>query len=304
MEERRQELGLTTSGLVRSIDWMSAAPLSRYRQGNANRSCQFAIGLLRWVGRSPESFSPGMADGPECCLPDFGPYSLRFNMATLWLAVEDQRSDLGLTWKEVGEDTNFPDAENIRRECYGITMHDLMNVVRWLGRPATSFTYPSGLAPARPGSAAYGGPEKAAAESNAPHLGQVYMMGTRGKADEEIAEFALTRGGFANICYTIMMGLRTRPAGEDYDIALELGEGLSWTMRSLGGRTSFDHRAKKSATSRLEATPADFMRLVFADLDPGQACASGRVRVEGDVDHVVRVFESFAAHQYPQPVEV
>lgn len=298
VEARRQELGLTPSGLVRSIDWLSAAPLGRYRQGNPNTSCQFAIGLLRWLGESPERFSPGMVDGPECRLPDFGPYSLRFNMATLWLAVEERRSHHGLTWEEVGDQTFYSDVENIRRQCYGITMHDLMNVARWLGRPAASFIYPSGLGPARPGSAAYGGPERAAEESAAPHLGLVYMAGTRGKTDQEIAEFALSRGGFANICYTILMGLRLLPSGPDYEVSLDLGEGLTWTVRSSGGRTSFVQRMKKSATSSMQATPADFMRLVFQELDLEAAYASGRLKVEGDLDPVATVFRSYGSLRY------
>lgn len=290
---RRLEFGLTPSGLVRSVDWMSAASLARYQQGNPNMSCQFAIGLLRWLGQSPEKFSPGMVDGPECRLPDLGPYSLRFNMAALWLAVEERRLDRGMTWEQVRDQTLFPEVEDIRRQCYGIAMHDLMNVVRWLGRPAASFIYPSGLAPARPGSAAYGGPEKTAAESSAPHLGQVYLAGTRGKTDQEIAEFALSRGGFANICYSILMSVRTLAPGEDYEIGMDLGEGLSWTVRSSGGRTSIGHQMKKSARCRIQATPADFMRLVFQDLDPGTACASGAVKVEGDPEPVVRFFRSF-----------
>lgn len=297
VEERRQELGLTESGLIRSVDWLSKGPLAKYRQGNPNPSCQFAIGLLRWLGRSPESFSPGMVDGPECRLPDFGPYALRWNMATLWRAADQRRLAQGLTWSDVREETFFADVEGISRQAYGIAMHDAMNVVRWLGQPAASFLYPSGLAPARPGSAAYGGPEKAAAESSAPNLGQIIYAGTVGKADEEIAEFALGRGGFANICYTIMSGLRSLPRSEDFEIGLDLGEGLNWTIRSSDGRTSFLHYVKKSASCVLEATPADFMRLVFEDLDLEAACQSGRIKLRGDLEYVVWTFPSFVSRQ-------
>ena len=41
-------------------------------------------------------------------------------------------------------------------------------------------------------------------------------------------------------------------------------------------------------------SPADFMRLVFQDLDPEAACASGRVHVQGDVEQVIRLFRSLA----------
>ncbi|MGH9280868.1 MAG: hypothetical protein ACRD12_22615, partial [Acidimicrobiales bacterium] len=65
VESRRLELGLTPSALIRSVNWLSAAPLARLRQGDST-TCQHVNGLLRWLGRSPESFSPGMVDGPEC----------------------------------------------------------------------------------------------------------------------------------------------------------------------------------------------------------------------------------------------
>lgn len=235
-----------------------------------------------------------MVDGPEFALPDFGPYALRFNMATLWLAVEEQRVERELSWDLVADQTRYLDVEHIRRQCYGIAMHDLMNVVRWLRRPAALFLYPSGLAPARPGSATYGGPEKAAAESSAPDLGQVYLAGTRGRSDQDIAAFALSRGGFANICYTILMSLRLLPPTDDYELGMDLGEGLTWTVRSRDGRTSFAHRMKKTARCRMEAAPADFMRLVFQELDPDAAVSSGRVRVDGDPEPLRRLFRSFA----------
>ena len=36
------------------------------------------------------------------------------------------------------------------------------------------------------------------------------------------------------------------------------------------------------------------MRLVFQDLDPEAACASGRMQVQGDVEQVIRLFRSLA----------
>ncbi len=94
VESRRRELNLTPSGLIRSINWLSTAPLARLGRGEPT-TCQHVNGLLRWLGRSPESFSPGMVDGPECRIPDFGPHAVRWNMATLWEAVDAQRTDRG-----------------------------------------------------------------------------------------------------------------------------------------------------------------------------------------------------------------
>ena len=293
VESRRQELHLTPSGLIRSINWLSAAPLARLRQGGSN-TCQHVNGLLRWLGRSPESFSPGMVDGPECRIPDFGPYAVRWNMAALWEAVDTLRTDRDQSWDEVREATRYPAVAGIRLVTYGIRMHDAMNVVRWLGQPAATFMYPAELSPARPGSAAYGGVERAEAERSAPSLHQIYRLATRGKTDQEIVDFARSRGGFPSICRTLMLWLRATVAAGDFEIAMELRDGMPWTFRSSSGRSSFQYRVKKSARSVLQASPADFMRLVFQDLDPEAACASGRVQVQGDAEQVIRLFRSLA----------
>lgn len=293
VESRRQELNLTPSGLIRSINWLSAAPLARLSQGGSN-TCQHVNGLLRWLGRSPESFSPGMVDGPECRMPDFGPYAIRWNMLTLWEAVDAQRAERGQSWDEVREATRYAAVEGIRLETYGIRMHDAMNVVRWLGQPAAAFMYPAERSPARPGSAAYGGPERAEAERSAPSLLQIYLEGTRGKTDQEIVDFARSRGGFAIICRRLMLGLRATVAAGDLEIAMDLGDGAPWTFRSANGQNSFQYRVKKSARTVVHASPADFMRLVFQDLDPEAAFASGRVQVQGDTEQVTRLFRSLA----------
>jgi hypothetical protein len=293
VESRRQELNLTPSGLIRSINWLSAAPLARLRQGGTN-TCQHVVGLLRWLGRSPESFSPGMVDGPECRIPDFGPYAVRWNMATLWEAVDALRTTRGQSWDAVREATRYSHVDRIRFETYGIKMHHAMNVVRWLGQPAATFMFPAELSPARPGSAAYGGPERAEAEHSAPSLLQIYLLGTRGRTDQEIVDFARSRGGFPIVCRRLMLAIRaTEPAG-DFEIGMDLGEGMPWTFRSSNGKSSFQYRVKKSARSVLQASPADFMRMVFQDLDPEGACASGRVQVQGDVEQVIRLFRSLA----------
>ena len=291
VETRRQELGLTPSGLIRSVNWLSAAPLARLRDGEPT-TCQHVTGLLRWLGRSPESFSPGMVDGPECQIPDFGPYAVRWNMATLWEAMNDQRRKFGASWEDVQQATLCLSVEGVRLETYGIRMHDAMNIVRWLGEPAATFMYPAELSPARPGSAAYGGPSRAEAEASAPSELKNYIVATRGKTDEEIAEFARSHGGFPSICRTIIMWLRAVVDAGEFEIAMDLGDGAAWTFRSSKGTNSFQYQAKKSARSTMRATPADFMRLVFQDLDAEAASASRRIEIHGEIQPVIRVFRS------------
>jgi SCP-2 sterol transfer family len=167
-----------------------------------------------------------------------------------------------------------------------------MNIVRWLGRPAATFMYAAELSPARPGSAAYGGPEKAEAERSAPRQDQIYRLATQGKTDQEIVDFARGAGGFPSICRTIMLWLRATVAAGELEIGLDLGDGGPWTFRSSDGRSSFQYRVKRSARSVVHASAADFMRLVFQDLDPEAACASGHVQIEGDSGQVITLFRS------------
>ena len=114
-----------------------------------------------------------------------------------------------------------------------------MNVVRWLGQPAASFMFPAELSPARPGSAAYGGPERAEAERSAPSLLQIYLLATRGRTDQEIVDFARSRGGFPIVCRRLMLSIRATVAAGDFEIAMDLGEGMPWTFRSSNGASSF-----------------------------------------------------------------
>lgn len=181
-------------------------------------------------------------------------------------------------------------------------MHDLMNLCRWLRQPAATFSYPSSLAQARPGSVAYRGPESAAAESSAPHLGEIYMAGVVGRTDEEIGQWVVGEGGYPTVCYSIMRWLTSLPRTGDYEVTVDLGDyGLTWTMRSRAGTTSFG-KAKRSTRSRLELSPTDFLRLVFRELDLAHACASGRAKLRGDADGVVRAIRSLASHGF-QPRE-
>lgn len=109
-------------------------------------------------------------------------------------------------------------------------------------------------------------------------------------------DLARSRGGFPIVCRRLMLAIRATVAADagDFEIAMDLGEGMPWTFRSSNGKSSFQYRVKKSARSVLQASPADFMRLVFQDLDPEAACGSGRVQVQGDIEQVIRLFHSLA----------
>src|ERR1700689_3059669 len=68
-------------------------------------SCQYALFLLRWLGQAPEEFLTGPAlDVGDVRLRDPGPDSrLRWDLAQLHAALNQERQQQGLTWAGLAE---------------------------------------------------------------------------------------------------------------------------------------------------------------------------------------------------------
>jgi hypothetical protein len=101
--------------------------------------------MLLWLGRTPESFVPGFTDAysERFRLPDLTTNQvLRWDTRALFLALNAQRTERRMTWADVA------------RELWGFTpglltnlskggrigFPGVMRLVRWLDRPAASFT--------------------------------------------------------------------------------------------------------------------------------------------------------------------
>jgi len=95
LDMERRARGLSKTGMVKDIAWLGARIIDELEQGEGT-TCQHVTGLLRWLGRSPESFMPGATDKPEYALPDVGPYALRWSRSALWEAVDAHREASGL----------------------------------------------------------------------------------------------------------------------------------------------------------------------------------------------------------------
>lgn len=285
VEAKRVELGLSPTALIRSINWLSASVLARYKRGE-RANCQFVNGVLRWLGRSAESFVSGMVDGPECEFPYFGPYAVRWNMAALWESLDEKRSQLGITWEDTATLLGWPQVESLRLEWYGIDIDPAMRIVHWLGKPAASFMYAAEPSPAKPGSAAFR-PETA----NEPFdsLADIYSAAVRGKSDQEIEAFARRSGGFPSICRLVVIGIRWSVLAHDCEVGIILDDGQRWTIRVKDGKNSYKPTAGKAA-ALLHASPPDFLRIAFQDFDWKRALADARVNVDGDFSNVERLF--------------
>jgi hypothetical protein len=102
--------------------------------------------MLLWLGRTPESFVPDIADASSSerfRLPKLTDGQiLRWDTRALFLALNAQRQDRQLAWAEVAREirgftpgmlTNLSKGERIG-------FPRVMRLVRWLGRPAAAFT--------------------------------------------------------------------------------------------------------------------------------------------------------------------
>jgi hypothetical protein len=101
--------------------------------------------VLRWLGRTPESFLSGYDRSPqeaEEILPDPGPSRiLRFETKALYAALETARHERGLSWNEPARQLPGFTESTLRNLSSGplIGFPRVMLLTQWLGRPAASF---------------------------------------------------------------------------------------------------------------------------------------------------------------------
>jgi hypothetical protein len=149
VEKERVARGLTNQELLRQT-WMTSGVLKRMTDGQPT-TCQHATILIRWLGRTPESFMPGIVDSPEHALPEARGYVLRWSLPLIHEALEVKRHQTGMTWSQVAEvlGCSPSQVQRIDQNRYGIAMDLAMRIARWVDRPAASFLYKA--EPLRPG---------------------------------------------------------------------------------------------------------------------------------------------------------
>jgi hypothetical protein len=157
LDARRRDRTLSWQGVAREI-WHQSATLNAQRDdhpisastltGMAHRrdtSCQHALFMLRWLGRTPESFMPSAtADAKRTALPWAGPgQRLRWNLQELYDALDGQRRERSLPWPRLADELRCTPSQlrGIRRARFAIGMRLAMRIVQWLDRPARDFIY-------------------------------------------------------------------------------------------------------------------------------------------------------------------
>jgi hypothetical protein len=158
LDARRIERGLTWRQVTAELNAMSEVldaklggshPISPSTLSDIPKrgamSCQHALHFILWLDRTPESFMyNARADIPETPLHNVGPDKrLRWNVLALYEALDSQRQELGLTWRQVAEEVGAAvnQLTGLRTVRYGTSIDVAMRVTQWLGRPAADFTY-------------------------------------------------------------------------------------------------------------------------------------------------------------------
>jgi hypothetical protein len=158
LDEKRADRGLDWTALATEL-WGQSAELNAELADahlcpgalvrtakRGTMSCQYALILLRWIGRAPEDFLTGavVAVG-EARLPEAGPDSrLRWDLSQVYAALNERRRSLGLTWAELAEELDCtPGRLTNLRTARLADMNLAMRVTQWLGQPAASFVHPA-----------------------------------------------------------------------------------------------------------------------------------------------------------------
>ncbi len=109
-------------------------------------SCQYALIILRWLGRAPEEFLTGpVADVGDVRLPAAGPDSrLRWDLGQLHTALNERRRECELTWAELADELDCTPSRLTNLRTARLADMDLaMRVTQWLGQPAARFIHPA-----------------------------------------------------------------------------------------------------------------------------------------------------------------
>jgi hypothetical protein len=158
LDAQRRERGLSWYELADEL-WDQSAELNAQRtdhplcggavsrlQARGATSCQYALFMLRWLGRAPEDFLTGPTiDVGDVTLPDAGTdCRLRWNLHELHGALNERRQDDRLTWAQLAHELNCTPSRLTNLRTARLADMDLaMRVTQWLGRPAAAFIHPA-----------------------------------------------------------------------------------------------------------------------------------------------------------------
>jgi hypothetical protein len=159
LDDRRTTLDISWPRVAKQI-WELSSDLNDRRRDhpispstltnmaqNPRTSCQHALFMLRWLGRTPESFLTGATgDDERFALPVAGPdRRLRWALKLLYASMDEKRRQDGLTWRALAVilSCNPNQLTGLRTAKFATGMDLAMRIVQWMGRPAADFVYPA-----------------------------------------------------------------------------------------------------------------------------------------------------------------
>ena len=158
LDERRVEHELDWPALAHEL-WDQSAELNAELGGNAlcsgalvrtvrrgTMSCQYALIILRWLGRAPEDFLIGpVAAVGDTRLPCVGPdQRLRWDLAQLHAELNENRQARKITWTQLANELRCtPNRITNLKTARLADMALTMRVTQSLKRPAAAFVHPS-----------------------------------------------------------------------------------------------------------------------------------------------------------------
>ena len=158
LDDQRADRDLGWTDLSEEL-WQQSADLNAQLGGNAlcpgalvrtakraTMSCQYALILLRWIGRAPEDFLTGaVVDVGDVRLPHAGPdRRLRWDLPQLHAALNAQRTERQLTWAQLAEQLDCTPGRLTNLRTARLADMDLtMRITQWLGQPAAAFVHPA-----------------------------------------------------------------------------------------------------------------------------------------------------------------
>jgi len=150
MDQKRQLRSMTWAEVTREVN----APLPGLRsiststitgvRGRGSVEADGVLQMLRWLDQTPEAFCAGVecAESLSAQLPALKAGEvLRFDPRAIHAALARERVTQRMTWQQVAQAIGGVSAAKLQRlEAGGrVGFPSVMRVVRWLGRPASTF---------------------------------------------------------------------------------------------------------------------------------------------------------------------
>jgi hypothetical protein len=152
LDAARLARGLSWTALVAEInkpfEGTPSIPISistvKGMQSKSSVTSAVVLQILRWLGRTPESFLSGSDAASQAneMLPDPGPSRiLRFDTRAMHAALDAERHRRGMKWRQVADDLPGFTESMLTNLAKGplIGFPRVMMIPQWLGRPAASF---------------------------------------------------------------------------------------------------------------------------------------------------------------------